>query len=366
MKKIIKFILIVILIILVIGVIYLVVTDKRSGKVTNNPTHTKKVKLTREDKINKLISNMSIDEKINQLLFVQTNSNDWASYNKTNYGGVIIGSKSSYEGLNNIGKDYKINPFIGTDDEGGFIERAAKGYKSARDYKNDLDLIYSDEVKKSTELLEKGININLGPVTDTITNSDSPLYYRSYSSDRDEVKKCIETILKARNDTVIESKKIGSVLKHYPGYPNIGVNTDYGEALDNTSIDEINKNISVFKHGIDKGASMIMISNVIYSNLDKDNPASISSKIIKSLREEYDGIIIPDDIGVAKGLINIEDRYIKALVAGNDMIVLWDVNVEDAFNNIKENVGTTISEEEIDKRIYRIINTKYDLGIIKE
>ena len=48
------------------------------------------------------------------------------------------------------------------------------------------------------------------------------------------------------------------------------------------------------------------------------------------------------------------------------MILLWDVNVEDAFNNIKENIGKSISEEEINKKIYRIINTKYDLGIIKE
>ena len=362
MRKVIKMILVIILIVLVIGLVFLVVTDKKEKK----PIKEIPVVLTKEEKIYKMIDKMSLDEKINQLLFVQTDSNDWTNHNKDKYGGVIIGSKSNYDGLATIGKDYKIHPFIATDDEGGFIERAAKGYKNARDYKADTDLIYNDEVKKSKELLEKNINMNLGPVTDTISNTNSPLYYRSFSSKRDEVKNCISTILKARGDTVINSKKIGSVLKHYPGYPEIGVNTDFAEALDNTSLDKINKNISVFDYGIEKGTNAVMVSNVIYKNIDKDNPASLSSKIITPLRNKFDGIIMTDDIGVAKGLVDIEDRYIKALVVGNDMILLWDVNVEDAIKNIKDNIGEEITEEDIDKKIFRIINTKYDLGIIKE
>lgn len=365
MRKVIKILLIIILVILIVGLVYLIVTDKKDRKSINNNTNIKK-ELTREEKINKMINEMNLDEKINQLLFVQTNSNDWTSYNKSNYGGVIIGSKSSYDGLDSIGKDYKIHPFIATDDEGGYIERAAKGYKNARDYKVDTDLIYNDEVKKSKELLNKNINMNLGPVTDTISNSNSPLYYRSYSSNRDEVKSCINTIIKARNDTIINNMKIASVLKHYPGYPNIGINTDYAEALDNTNIDEINKNISVFDYGIENGTTAIMLSNVIYKNLDKDNPASLSSKIITPLRGKFDGIIMTDDIGVAKGLINIDDRYVKALIVGNDMILIWDINVDDAIKNIKDSIGTDLSEEDLNKKIFRIINTKYDLGIIKE
>ena len=363
MRKVIKIILTIILILLVIGLVLLIVTDKREKKPINKKID---IVLTKEEKINKMISDMSIDEKINQLLYVQIDSDDWIKYKSIKYGGVIIGSKSSYVDLELIGKDYKILPFIGTDDEGGFIERAATGYKNARDYNEDIDLIYNDEVKKSKELLNKNINMNLGPVTDTITSTESPLYYRSYSSNRDKVKTCINAVIKARTDTVINNEKIGSVLKHYPGYPEISINTDYGEGLDNTSVDEINKNISVFESGIDSGATGVMVSNVVYSKLDKDNPASLSSKIISPLRDKFDGIIMTDDIGVARGLIDIEDRYSKALEAGNDMILIWDINVDDAINNIKENVGKSITEEEINKKLYRIINIKYDLGIIRE
>lgn len=364
MKKLIKFLLLLILIILIVGLIYLFVSNNDNKKSIGKSK--KNIILTRDDKINNIIENMNIDEKIYQLFYVQIQESNWSNYNNVKYGGVIIGSKSSYDGLDSIGKDYKILPFIGTDDEGGYIERAATGYRNARDYNANTKLIYDDEVKKSKELLTKNINMNLGPVSDSISSTNSPLYYRSYSSNRDKTKECISTIIKARNDTVVNSKKIGSVLKHYPGYPEIGINTDYAEALDNTSIDEINKNISVFDYGIENGTNAIMVSNVIYKNLDKDNPASLSSKIIGPLRAKFDGLIIPDDIGVAKGLINIEDRYVKALVVGNDMIVLWNINVEDAYQNIKDNIDKQITEAEIDKKLYRIINTKYDLGIIKE
>ncbi|CDA31005.1 beta-N-acetylhexosaminidase [Clostridium sp. CAG:492] len=316
--------------------------------------------------VDEIIKNMTIEEKIYQMIMMQAIVSDGSNYADTSVGGVIVATNSNYDAnLANIGSKYKITPFVATDDEGGNVERAATGYKTAREYgdSEDYDELYNSEVKKCKELLSKGINLNLGPVSDVI--SSGALYDRSYGSDSAKVEKCIETILKARASVNVSGNSVGSTLKHYPGYPDNNTNTDTGIAKDNRSIDKINDNINVFKQGVNNGANAIMVSNVIYTNLDANNPASLSPTIISGLRSSFSGVIMTDDIGSAAGVSSISDRYKKAILAGNDMILVWDSNLNDAYSQIKAAVDSgEITEERINESVTRILNWKLNGGTL--
>ena len=338
-------------------------TNSENNTDSSENTTDNKTKSTNVDEI---IKNMTIEEKIYQMIMMQTVVSDGSNYSNTSVGGVIVASKSNYNAnLASIGSNYKITPFVATDDEGGGVERAATGYKSAREYgdSENYDELYNAEVKKSNELLSKGINLNLGPVSDVINSG--ALYNRSFGGDSTKVGKCIETVLKARASVNVNGNSVGSTLKHYPGYPDNETNTDKGIAKDDRSIEKINDNISVFKQGINNGANSVMVSNVIYTNLDANNPASLSPKIISELRSSFSGVIMTDDIGSAAGVSNISDRYKKAILAGNDMISIWDSNLNDAYSQLKAAVDSgEITEERINESVTRILNWKLNKGTL--
>lgn len=335
-------------------------TVSQSSNTTNNAN--------KSTNVSDILANMTLEEKIYQMIMMQTDVANGSDYANTSVGGIIAGNNSNFDsGLSNIGSNYKIATFVATDDEGGDVERAAKGYKNAREYGNseNYNELYEAEVKKCNELLSKGINLNLGPDADVISNSNGALYSRSYGSDASKVEKCIEQVLKARSSTVVNGKYVSSTLKHYPGYPDNEGNTDNGVTVDNKSVEEINKNIEVFKYGINNGASAVMVSNIIYNNLDANNPASLSSTVISGLRSSFSGVIMTDDIGQANAVSNIQDRYKKAIIAGNDMILIWNGQEETAYAQIKAAVDSgEITEERINESVTRILNWKASSGIL--
>lgn len=323
--------------------------------------------------VDSVLAGMTLEEKIYQLMMVQAEVSDGNSLSNVKYGGYIVATGSNYSNnLGSIGSNYKIAPFIATDDEGGTVRRAASQYTTnARTYgdNKDYDTLYSDELEKSNYLLGLGINLNLGPVTDVI--SSGALYERSFSGEHDVVKQCVTKIMEARKNSNKNGISISSSLKHYPGYPDTDINSDHGIAESSRSMEDINKNIEVFKSGINSGAQSVMVSNVIYLNYDSQNPASLSSKIIGDLRANFDGVIMTDDIGNATGVKNISDRYKKAIIAGNDMILIWNKDengndlISEAYNQINDAVSSgELTEEQINEKVKRILNWKAEVGLL--
>ena len=61
----------------------------------------------------------------------------------------------------------------------------------------------------------------------------------------------------------------------------------------------------------------------------------------------------------------IDDAPVKALLAGNDIIIT--TNYEESFNSIKDAVeSNTISEELINEIAHKIISWKYSKGLMYE
>lgn len=332
--------------------------EQRSAGSTNTPPP---LKIGDNSGNSSNASDASIDDMIYQLMMVGIVVSSPQNYKDTKYGAVLLASGSNWNSdFSAVGSNNSVQPLIATDDEGGKVSRAAKGFKGAREYGGDSTNIANDEAQKTKLLLQHGITMNLSPVADAV--SKGALYDRSYSDKTSVVKVMISKVAEGRNSVSENGLKLSSVLKHYPGYSNSDDNTDNKVVTDSRQESDINTNIEVFDYGINNaGYNAVMMSNIIYSNLD-NVPASFSSKIIGKLRKSHPNILImTDDISSAVGASSSvpNDRCAKAIIAGCDMVVLNENYANECFTSIKNAVSNkSISENQLKTSYNRIISFK--------
>lgn len=78
----------------------------------------------------------------------------------------------------------------------------------------------------------------------------------------------------------------------------------------------------------------------------------------------FTGVIITDDLSMGATSL-ITDAAVKAVKAGNDLIITTDY--EESFNSIKSSVSSgTLSENDIDRHVFRILAWKYYKGLMFE
>lgn len=323
------------------------------------------------------IKNMSLDEKIGQMLLVRYDeSNKDDAINKYKVGGFVFYSdafdgKTKDEVIKMISslQDKTKTPLLtAVDEEGGSVVRVSSNsairsekFKSPSElYKTGgLDLIKEDTIEKSKLLKELGLNVNLAPVVDVSTNPDDYIYERTLKEDVSKVSLYSEAVVDASKGT-----NVSYVLKHFPGY---GSNSDthLGPSTDNRTLTELtNNSLPPFKSGIDADAEAILVSHNIVEGIDKDNPASLSSDVHYFLNDqlEFSGITMTDDLSMSS-LSGIPNKYEKAVLAGNDILIVS--NYEDAFNEIKKAVTDgRIKEEKVDEVVKKIIAWKYYKGLM--
>ena len=113
---------------------------------------------------------------------------------------------------------------------------------------------------------------------------------------------------------------------------------------------------------------MIMVGHMTMTEIDKDNPASLSSAIVNGmLRAQmgYEGIIITDALNMEAitDLYTSGEAAVKAVQAGCDMLLCVN-NLSGAVEALTEAVENgEISEARIDESVVRILTAKYRYGI---
>ena len=328
------------------------------------------------EKAYKKLENLSMMEKIGQILLVRVpETKQIEDLKKYKFGGYLLferdfKGKTKEEVINMINKfqeNSNIPMLIAVDEEGGKVSRISSNknlvstpFKSPKDLYDEggFDLIREDVINKSKILSNLGINLNLAPVVDVSTNPNDYMYERTigYSTD----------IVSRYAREVIDASKNGGVsytLKHFPGYGN-NSDTHLGTSVDTRTLESIRKNdLPPFKSGINAGAEAILVSHNVVSGIDSNNPASLSRSVHNLLRNELDftGIIITDDLDM--NAINSNTKYVDAINAGNDLLIVTDY--ETAIKEIQNAINNnTISEELIDKMAFRILAFKYYKGLI--
>ncbi len=336
---------------------------------TNEPEKT--------DKITKMLDNMSVEEKVGQMFMVRVpKENADKRVSEYHLGGYIMfgrdfDNKTKEEVINNIASWQSaadIPMLIGVDEEGGTVNRISTNtefrsepFKSSQElYKEGgFDLIYEDTIEKADFLKELGINVNFGPVVDVSTNLDDYIYKRSFGKNANLTSEYALTVV-----TAMKEANIASVLKHFPGYGN-NTDTHTGISIDNRTLESFKESDFLpFEAGIKAGANIILVSHNIVTNIDPDNPASLSSKVHEILRNDlgFAGVIITDDLYMDAISKNYDSSVaVLAILAGNDLICTTDFEsqIPEVIAAVEDG---TICIDRINESVRRILELKLKLN----
>lgn len=320
------------------------------------------------------LKQMSMEEKIGQLLLVRypgdvsiKNASGFIFYEKD------FKDKTKEEVkkmITSLEDNYSIPYLMAVDEEGGKIVRISSNpnlrkekFKSSKELYDlgGFKLIKEDTKEKSALLSFLGLNLNLAPVVDIATDSNAYIYPRTIGYNRDITASYASSVIEASKGT-----GVSYTLKHFPGYGN-NDDTHITSSEDVRSYEEIlNNDLVPFKSGIQSGAEAVLISHNVVTAVDPDNPASISSSVHNLLVSNlnFTGVSITDDLDMG-ATSKLNDRYVKSLLAGNNLLIVTDYQV--AFNEIKEAVNNdSISEDYIDKLVFRVLAWKYYKGLLME
>lgn len=266
----------------------------------------------------------------------------------------------------------QIPMLIGVDEEGGTVVRVSSYEQYGHTpflspqqvFSNGgFSAIQQDTQDKDAFLKNLGINVNFAPVADVSQDANDFIYARAFGQDASQTSTFVKTVV-----TQMQEDRIGSVLKHFPGYGN-NVDTHTGVAYDNRDYATFTQSDFLpFQAGIEAGANMVLVSHNIVSCIDAQYPASISEPVHKILRDNlgFNGVIMTDDL-IMEGVRQYADDAsiaIMAVQAGNDLLCCTDfqTQIPAVIQAVQQG---TITEERINASVYRILKMKYQLGIIQ-
>ena len=340
--------------------------------------------LSPEEKVDKLVANMSDADKVGQLLMIGihgTTLNDDAKFmlNEYRVGGIILFDrnmeskdqvKTLITDINKAGKSAGLTPlFLGIDQEGGAVARMddklIKVPPAEEVGKMPVEQASALAKEVGTELKDLGFNINFAPVADL-----GLTYGRSFSTNPDEVVRYAGAVGKSYDE-----EGLWYSYKHFPG---IG-KTDVDLHAD-TSIVPVSKEIllsedtKVFIDLIKQSKTntyTIMVSHAMYPQIDPDNPASLSKAIITDwLRKDigYNGVVVTDDMdmGALAKHYTFGDMAVQSILAGSDILLVCHEyeHMQAAYNGLMKAVKDgRISKERLDESVKRILLMKMSRGL---
>lgn len=367
-------------------------TDKEETSAETTPETTEAETTHAESKVDKLLASMTTYEKVCQMFIVTqeqitgvgqvTQSGEMTknAIGKYPVGGIIYFSPNIQNTaqvksmISNIQSYSTIPLFIAVDEEGGQISRiancASMGTTSFPSMSSitDKDSAYNVGLTIGKEIKEFGFNLDFAPVADVNSNPDNPVIgERAFSSNPNTVAEMVSSCVKGFN-------KSGMLctLKHFPGHGDTQTDSHLDVARTDKTLQELEEcELIPFVSGIEAGASFVMVGHINAPELSGENiPAEFSKYIVTDLlrsKLNFNGLIITDSMQMKAiaDLYSSSEAAVNVVKAGVD-VILTPVNLEEAINGIITAVESgDISSDRIDESVRRILQVKYDAGILE-
>jgi beta-N-acetylhexosaminidase len=231
--------------------------------------------------------------------------------------------------------------FISIDQEGGRVARLRSPFTEFPGnpaIKTESDAEVTAKTMAS-DLNRVEINMNLAPVMDVADNT-SLMASRVFGNDPQQV-----TRMGVKMIETLQANGIMAVAKHFPG---IG-RTSTDSHLDLPVFDAAKSDMEAiellpFKAAIENKVAGIMLSHVLYQQLDPEFPASLSVPIARDLLRRqmgFDGLVMTDDLdmGAVAKHYDLKTCIRQILLAEADIILICtkSLKVETAFEEILKN-----------------------------
>lgn len=382
-----------------------------------------KAQTTTSDRVAKLVEEMSIKEKVTQMIMIDfrywdenvSDSKAQVDFTVMNnqvrnivedygFGAVIFFAQNIKETEQSYNltmemqkaatKDNGIAMLVATDQEGGSVYRLGTGTAlpgnmalGATYVSNGTSYAYEAGKIIGSELSSLGINTTLSPVVDVNNNPSNPVIgLRSYSDNAVIVGELASATIEGLNEYDV----IGCA-KHFPGHGDTATDSHYGLPIVDKSYAELkDMELKPYEIAIEQGIDMIMTAHILYPALEKDKivsdktgkaeslPATMSDDIITGLLKKdmgFDGIVITDGMNMA-GISNNWDSVQAAVItisAGVDMLCMpvhvynkndmkkMDAIIQGLIDAVEDG---EIPESRINDAVTRILTVKEKHGLL--
>lgn len=268
-----------------------------------------------------------------------------------------------------LGKVARLPLFMAIDAEWGLAMRFAGATEYPKNYRlggASDDHLYDYGRAIGLDARRLGLNVVFAPVLDVIDGDRSVMYARSYGSD--------PAVVADKGCAFARGLADGGVLpvaKHFPG---LGATHDDSHrrlpvvADDRETI--LRRDLVPFRRYIELDIGAIMTGHVSMPAIDSVvRPATLSPVVIRELlRGEmgYRGLVFSD--GMNMKALGDDDtdaqagsRYVRALLAGTDILVAPD-NTDKAIAEIRDAIaGGELPLEDVREKVRRILFHKYIL-----
>ena len=348
-------------------------------KSTQQPAIAKTGKSNIHKLTDVLVSRMSLEEKIGQMMFVGIHGTTLSENTKNNLvamhvGGVILFDRNmeNREQVKELNASLQALPltacnlplFLSVDQEGGLVTRmknhAYVAPSAAKIGAGKPEDAYAHANKTGKDIREMGFNLDFAPVLDVTDRMDG----RSYGVTPQQVMAFGEQACRGLKDSGVMF-----TIKHFPGMGRSKTDPHTEKSVVTvTQVTILQEDLLPFRHIISLYPHyqfMVMAGHIRYPAFD-EKPASLSSVILKQLLREqlgYQGIIITDDLdmaAVSEGY-KPEEIGIVAVQAGTDILLsCHDSDVQQRIyrSTLQAVKDGKISQTNIDASVRRIVYCK--------
>ncbi len=220
-------------------------------------------------------------------------------------------------------------PLILIDQEGGRVRRlrpphwpdyppASRLGEVARDFDEQRELARLGARLMAHDLFALGINVDCAPVLDVPQpGAHDIIGDRAYG----QTPESVAVLGRAACEGFLAGGVL-PVVKHIPGHGRAGADSHADLPIVETAYEDLLK-VDFYPFRINADMPLAMTAHVLYTAIDKDNPATTSEKCIKIIREviDFDGLLMCDDLSMNALSGHLHARARDSLKAGCDVLL---------------------------------------------
>lgn len=331
-----------------------------------------------------VLSTLSLDERIAQLLMVAAYSNKDAKHEEEierlvrerNIGGLIFfqgGPVRQARLTNRFQAAAKTPLLLGMDLEWGLAMRLDSTVRFPRQMA--LGALQEDAMIErmgaeiARQMRRLGVHVSFSPVVDVNNNPANPVINdRSFGEDRENVaRKGIAYMRGLQRGGVI------ATAKHFPGHGDADADSHYTLPLiahSRTRLDSLE--LYPFQRLVDEGLSAMMVAHLEVPALDsaKGLPSTLSRPIVSDLLARelgFQGLVFTDALNM-QGVANADkpgEIELRALMAGND-VLLFPQDPVKAIARIRQAIDANeLDRAVIDHKCLKVLRAKEWAGLTR-
>ncbi|MBI2882546.1 MAG: beta-N-acetylhexosaminidase [Candidatus Methylomirabilis oxyfera] len=244
--------------------------------------------------------------------------------------GRNLGSPEEIAALTNALQTASSTPlFFAIDQEGGKVARLQAPFTRWPSAEvvgaaGSTELTTAIAASMGRELMTVGINMNMAPVLDVLTNPANPVMAgRSYDSDPHMVARHGIAFFRG-----LTAQGVIAVGKHFPGHGDTTVDSHVALPIVPHDLDRLSAaELVPFAAAISAGIPALMTAHLLIPVLDQELPATLSRRILTDLLRErmgFHGLVISDDLlmqGIADST-SPREAAVRFLEAGGDLMLI--------------------------------------------